>query len=1261
MPVPPNYRQLIDDLMKSAEQGRKVDIIVIDSDRDGIEQITEALSRYRDLDAVHLVSHGSDGRLQIGSSQLTQDTVRRYAYVIQSWGEALKADADLLLYGCDLAGSGKGQALINDLATLTGADVAASTDLTGSNLLGGDWDLEYTVGDIETDVAFSSQAQQDWTGVLATENVRDEFDAVGYSGNNGTKDWASPWIEVNDDGTPTGGQYTVWSEPVNGLPTGLGLRIGEPDIAAVNYIQRAVDLSGATSATLTFDFRRDGLTGYAAAPNPMTLDISTNGGGSWTNLRNFSNGLDVAPTLGESIDISLYLSSDTMIRFGQDTSLVLGYIYFDNIDITYETGPPQGTAIWSGDGSSTLESNKWDGTNFTGTTFDAGIGDYNITAAAEAPTRDEIIIVGVETGGDITGAMWDGSTWNSLPAAPLGSPLANVSEDFWWGFEVAYEQQSGDAMLVWNNGTSGTNGLSYSVWNGGTWTAPATITTPLSGEPQQMRLAADPTSDEMVLVVSNDASKDYVLVWDGTTWGNAWTLDGVGGDDRTDIAVAYEQQSGTAMVVYGRTGTDAYFRTWDGVSWSGENQVNKPGAVTGDVRWVTMDAHRGSDQIVLGVVTNGDEAWASVWDGTTWEASEVLHTNLSTSTAPAVGVAFETQSGQAIATYSTNSNTVRFKTWTSGGWSGQLSVVDIGNVPNSMTLDAAPSGDDIMLTVQDSNKEVSYIHWDGTTWGTPDQLENNSGEIKNQPFLFVWDENPVAGDTLPPFVITNAGSTVVQGSTDTIEKIELEFNDDIQPSGSLKYNVTAAPANGFLAFTSAPAVPVFSFLQSDIDVGNVIYVHDDSPTASDNFTFDVDDGVGNFSSGHLFNITVLPRNLLVVTSDQDTAIANDGDTSSITKLLENMGSDGLISLREAIEAANATANLGTPDRIIFDIAGAGLHTIGLLTELPSIIDAVEIDATTQNGFGVDPIIELDGTLIPGGLENGFYLDAGSDGSTIRGFIINNLDNNGIQIDTSNNTIAGNWIGLDDDGGAGPAPGNGAVGIWLTATASNNTIGGPTALNRNVVSGSGGSGIQLEGADNNSIVGNYIGTDSTGTLARGNLGEGMWLLNGAVGNVIGGSTPAERNVIAGNGFSAIYIGGSDNNTVSGNYLGVDSTGVNALGNGEAGVWLQDSFDNTIGGIGAGNVIGGSTWDGVIIAGAASTGNRIQGNWIGTDVSGAVNLGNSDNGIWITNNAADNLIGGAAPGAGNTIAFNSLNGIHVTDTGGDRQCHSGEFHL
>ena len=110
----------------------------------------------------------------------------------------------------------------------------------------------------------------------------------------------------------------------------------------------------------------------------------------------------------------------------------------------------------------------------------------------------------------------------------------------------------------------------------------------------------------------------------------------------------------------------------------------------------------------------------------------------------------------------------------------------------------------------------------------------------------------------------------------------------------------------------------------------------------------------------------------------------------------------------------------------------------------------------------------------------------------------------------------------------------------------------------------------------------------------------------------------------------------------------------IGNSRGGIWIQDSFDNTIGGIGpgAGNVIGGNTWDGIAITGAGSTGNRVQGNWIGTDVLGTTNLGNTDNGIWIVNNAADNLIGGPGPGAGNTIAFNTFNGIHVAGTAGNR---------
>jgi hypothetical protein len=651
----PNYRQLIDDLTKSAEQGRKVDIIVIDSDRDGIEQITEVLSRYRNLDAVHLVSHGSDGRLQIGSSQLTQDTVRRYAYVIQSWGEALKADADLLLYGCDLASSGKGQALINDLATLTGADVAASTDLTGSSLLGGDWDLEYQVGDIETDVAFSDQAQQHWTGVLATETVRDEFDVVGYSGTNGTQPWASDWIEVNDDGSPASGQYSLVADPIDGLPTGLGLRIGDLTGPTTNFIQRAVDLSGATSATLTFDFRRDGGIGYGADPaKPMTLDISTDGGGLWQNLMNFDNGLDIVPTIGQTIDISSYITSNTLIRIGQESAFVSGFIHFDNIEISYETGPPQGTALWAVAGANQPETNQWDGTDFTTDEIGDNVGQYTVMTAAEAPTRDEIIVIGVDTGGDITAQLGFGSTWNEV-GAPLSTPLASISDNTSHSFDVAYESNSGDALMVWSDGTGGNRPFKYAVWDGTAWTNPPKFDAGIDGQVIEMHLAADPNSNEMVLVISNTDNEVWALVWDGDTdsWGDERLLDdGTGVVDSDDaVFVVYQQLSGDAVVVYSDrdagVGDDLYYRIWDG-SWGAQGTITHPGLGSDRPDRITMAAHAGSDTIGLAVRTDTNEVWTAVWDGSGPWIAALSGSGLTGGDADSMAVAFEHDSGDAL-------------------------------------------------------------------------------------------------------------------------------------------------------------------------------------------------------------------------------------------------------------------------------------------------------------------------------------------------------------------------------------------------------------------------------------------------------------------------------------------------------------------------------------------------------------------------------------------------------------------------------------
>ena len=173
-----DFEQLIADLQAQRDAGRAVDFFVLDSQGDGIDQIAETLQRYSDLDAVHIVSHGSNGAVKLGGTWLRIGSLDGYAGTIAGWGSAFSADGDLLFYGCDLAANSRGELLVDSISALTGADVAASTDDTGNATFGGDWELEYESGSVETGVVFTEQTQQEWVGKLAVINVTTTADVV---------------------------------------------------------------------------------------------------------------------------------------------------------------------------------------------------------------------------------------------------------------------------------------------------------------------------------------------------------------------------------------------------------------------------------------------------------------------------------------------------------------------------------------------------------------------------------------------------------------------------------------------------------------------------------------------------------------------------------------------------------------------------------------------------------------------------------------------------------------------------------------------------------------------------------------------------------------------------------------------------------------------------------------------------------------------------------------------------------------------------
>jgi CSLREA domain-containing protein len=329
-------------------------------------------------------------------------------------------------------------------------------------------------------------------------------------------------------------------------------------------------------------------------------------------------------------------------------------------------------------------------------------------------------------------------------------------------------------------------------------------------------------------------------------------------------------------------------------------------------------------------------------------------------------------------------------------------------------------------------------------------------------------------------------------------------------------------------------------------------------------------------------------------------------TITVTSPNDATANDGVCTLREAIVAANTNAPSGAMagecaagasglDTIDFDITGgcATVCTITLLSSpLPTVSEPVIIDGYSQTGASANTLavgdnavlkIEIDG--ISAGNAAGGLININASGSTVKGLVINR-------------------------GGAG----NSAI----------RSIGSNTV-----------------------ITGNFLGTDATGTLGRGNNVHGV-LIAGGTGSTIGGTAPAARNVISGNKLDGIVLSSpSTDNTVQGNYVGTNASGTAAIGNEEDGIELANAASNLIGGTttGAGNVISGNGFRGIFITTGLATGNMVQGNFIGTDATGTIALANTLGGVSIANNASNNVIGGTTSAARNVISGNAGFGIEI----------------
>ncbi len=354
------------------------------------------------------------------------------------------------------------------------------------------------------------------------------------------------------------------------------------------------------------------------------------------------------------------------------------------------------------------------------------------------------------------------------------------------------------------------------------------------------------------------------------------------------------------------------------------------------------------------------------------------------------------------------------------------------------------------------------------------------------------------------------------------------------------------------------------------------------------------------------------------------------------------------SLRAAIIQANAQP-AGSLTTIDFKI-GTGPQTISPTDALPQITRPVVIDGTTQPGYAGKPIIDINGTSA-GSTAVGFAVATTASGTAtapgaLKGLEITGFGGGGVSVQASHFNLNADYIGLDWNGYGYIGMANGVFGIQFSGGASDDSVASST------IAATKGNGVVIAGAGTsaNTLTGDFIGTDPTGdystganSMSLGNTGIGVEIDGGATSNSI------STSVISNNGQDGVCISGAgtQSNSLAGDFIGTNATGIYPLPNGADGVSITSSASsNTVGGtaVAARDIISFNTGDGVAFSSGASD-NQVLGDYIGTSASGTSSLGNDGNGVSFSGSSND-TVGGTTAGARDVISGNESNGVWIT---------------
>ncbi|MBD1899508.1 DUF4347 domain-containing protein [Trichocoleus sp. DQ-A3] len=372
----------------------ETEVFILNPMQDGVAQIAQVLAERTDIASVHIVSHGTQGTLQLGSTRLNSSNLEAYTSQLQQWANALTPDADILLYGCDVAAGEVGAAFVQQLSQLTGADIAASVDLTGSAALGGDWDLEVATGQIETSLVFGGAAIATYTSVLPSDLFISEY-VEGSSNNKALEFYNGTGAAINLAAAGYAVDFYANGSTSLTLTINLSGIVADKDVFVLAQANAALSILGQADQTNNFNGWYNGDDAVVLRKGATIIDsigqIGNDPGTEWGNgltstqnntLRRKSNVTTGDPSPFDPFDPSVQWDG-----FAQDTFNGLGSHTIANTNIAPAIALTVAPVPYTENAAATVINSTATVTDSDSLNFDTGKLTVDFTAGGTASDR----------------------------------------------------------------------------------------------------------------------------------------------------------------------------------------------------------------------------------------------------------------------------------------------------------------------------------------------------------------------------------------------------------------------------------------------------------------------------------------------------------------------------------------------------------------------------------------------------------------------------------------------------------------------------------------------------------------------------------------------------------------------------------------------------------------------------------------------------------------------------------------------------------